>query len=725
MPVTEDQMYSPTPYDGGDNQNENEDQQIETLEDDSNSENFKQSNQSNQKEEISNEDALESNDNTDANPKNNDDKDDEDEDEDDGDDDDDDDDASDLYKEDDNEEKTQAIDTADEAESVLELQSDSESEHASENDDKNNEEDVDDDDEEEEEEEDDNAKNDAGSSQSDDEKESLEHNDSNNEDESTESTKESSSSSDEEEDKQEIQNTKIESSISSNISNLDADVDQNLLQKQANYIIESGMLDRAEFKSLDERQKLTAILTMLNSNPATKLTMPQETAPVESQIYDTTSNINQQHQKQERKLTPAEKRRLAPRPDLTRPMTQEERERYSAYLRGENKITEMHNIPLKSRLFIGNLPLKNVSKEDLFRIFSPYGHILQINIKNAYGFIQYNNPQSVKDAIELESNEMNFSKKLILEVSSSNSRPQFDHGDHGTNNSTTFISSSKRPFDNADEDDGGDMYSDGSAKKSKRRTPACVIYVKKVADRGYANEVFKRFRNSTGLETDMIFLRQGMDLRKLVNDAAYDGVWGVVFLNKSRNVDIQTFYKGPRGETKFDEYINVSLDDTISIFTSLKNGTGPTGHQLPMPNNAKNAYGYNQPIQPMGTAQGPPPPPQQQQQQQQQGYYPGYGMQAPPQQQQNAYVQQGYGIPQAPQQQQSDYNQMNQGYGRYQGNMSGVPPVQNQMNQSYGRYQNPNMQPLSQQQQQPVQPVQMTPPVQTNQQNQLTSLFRR
>nr|2KVI_A Chain A, Nuclear polyadenylated RNA-binding protein 3 [Saccharomyces cerevisiae] len=96
-------------------------------------------------------------------------------------------------------------------------------------------------------------------------------------------------------------------------------------------------------------------------------------------------------------------------------------------------MTEMHNIPPKSRLFIGNLPLKNVSKEDLFRIFSPYGHIMQINIKNAFGFIQFDNPQSVRDAIECESQEMNFGKKLILEVSSSNARPQFDHGDHGTN----------------------------------------------------------------------------------------------------------------------------------------------------------------------------------------------------------------------------------------------------------------------------------------------------
>lgn len=419
-------------------------------------------------------------------------------------------------------------------------------------------------------------------------------------------------------------------------------VQYDLLQRQAQYIMESNMLNLPEYQQLSQEDKITALVNMLNSNPETKMPMIPE-----PQSYPQSSVSSQ----------PAQEVSSSgrPRPDLNGPMSPEERERYSLYLHGENKITEMHDIPPKSRLFIGNLPLKNVSKEDLFRIFSPYGHILQINIKNAFGFIQYNNPQSVRNAIESESQEQNFGKKLILEVSSSNARPQFDHGDHGTNSSSTFISSSKRPFQQ-EENDAADMYNDNQGyKKSKRRVPACVIYVKRTADRGYANEVFNHFRRGTDLETDMIFLKPRMELRKMINEVAHDGVWGVILVNKTRNVDIQTFYKGPQGETKFDEYISISADDAIAIFNNLKPSRGSTTEP---PMGAVNPYAQ----QPAAMPPTQPPPSQ--------NYYGGYGMpppmhqQAPPQQ---PYVQQGYGMPLP-----------NQGYGA-----PAPPPVA----QPYGRYQ--------------------------------------
>ncbi|GCE99783.1 nuclear polyadenylated RNA-binding protein 3 [Zygosaccharomyces mellis] len=369
----------------------------------------------------------------------------------------------------------------------------------------------------------------------------------------------------------------------------------------------SDMLNLSEFQGLSSRDKVSAIINMLNSNPDTALPTSSNTG--------TNLSENDSFSEQRALLRPSVDEKE--RPDLNRPMTAAERERYNKYLRGENKITEMHDIPPKSRLFIGNLPLKNVSKEELFRIFSPYGHILQINIKNAFGFIQYDNPQSVRNAIMHESQEMNFGKKLILEISSSNARPQFDHGDHGTNSSSTFISSSKRPFQQED-NDVADMYNDTqSYKKSKRNVPACVIYVKRTADRSYANEVFSHFRRSTGLDTDMIFLKPRMELRRMINDVAYDGVWGVILVNKTRNVDIQIFYKGPQGETKFDEYISISSDDAIAIFNNLKTSRGNNGMSAgtapPPPTTLVGA--------PNPYATAPPPP--------HQSYYGGYGLTPP------------------------------------------------------------------------------------------------
>lgn len=424
-------------------------------------------------------------------------------------------------------------------------------------------------------------------------------------------------------------------------------IHHDLLQKQAKYIMDSDMLNLQQFQELSQEDRITALINMLNSNPETAIPMSDD-----FETYGHEQESEQLHQAENEK---------SQRPDLNSPMNTIERERYSVYLHGENKITEMHDIPPKSRLFIGNLPLKNVSKEDLFRIFSPYGHILQINIKNAFGFIQYDNPQSVREAIESESQELNFNKKLILEISSSNARPQFDHGDHGTNSSSTFISSSKRPFQGEDAD-SADMYNDNNQgyKKSKRRTPACAIYVKRTADRGYANEVFNHFRRGTDLETDMIFLKPRMELRRMINEVAYEGVWGVILVNKTRNVDIQTFYKGPQGETKFDEYISISADDAVAIFNNLKSTRGSGNPASVPPMTAANPYVQQQ-------AQLPQPQPPQQQ-----GYYGGYGMpppiaqHAPPPPQQPPYVQQGYGMP-----------IQNQGY------VAPLPPV----GQPYGRYQ--------------------------------------
>ncbi|CAL9733998.1 nuclear polyadenylated RNA-binding protein 3 [Monosporozyma servazzii] len=447
-------------------------------------------------------------------------------------------------------------------------------------------------------------------------------------------------------------------------------VDFNLLEKQMKFLVDSEMLNSEDFKALSNDGKITAITNLINSNPETALSVGNKTAQVSNPAQTNTPSRYRQtldysnDNEPSSSIASTEPTQDKPpskyeRADLSMPMTLKERELYNEYLRGENKITEMHNIPQRSRLFIGNLPLKNASKEELFRIFVPYGHILQINIKNAFGFIQYDNPHSVLEAIKYESDEINFNKKLILEVSSSNSRPQFDHGDHGTNSSSTFISSSKRPFQGEDEEVE-------TLKKAKRRIPNCIIYVKKTADRTFATEVFNSIKNGTGIETDMIFLKPRMELRKLINEAAYEGTWGVIVVNKSHNVDIQTFYEGSTGETKFDEYVNVSCPDAVGIFNNVKsqrmggNDIRRAGNTM-MPPAAGNMYGgYNQPPMAAGPNTGygygganryGNMPPQQPPMGQPQGYMGGYqgGNGYPPQQ--------GYGAPPPP---------MNQGgYSRY------------------------------------------------------------
>lgn len=45
--------------------------------------------------------------------------------------------------------------------------------------------------------------------------------------------------------------------------------------------------------------------------------------------------------------------------------------------------------PDGSRLFIGNLSSERVSKREVFDIFSPFGRLAQISLKQAFGFVQY------------------------------------------------------------------------------------------------------------------------------------------------------------------------------------------------------------------------------------------------------------------------------------------------------------------------------------------------
>ena len=521
----------------------------------------------------------------------------------------------------------------------------------------------------------DNSGEESSPAESDDDDDDEDDNDSSESDNSSSSAEE-----DEEENNEKVEEdaeTKTETTNESaaEASSPEVSVIEALLQRQMEYIKESKILDSEEFKTLPEQQRAHAILKLLSTNPATA--MPNSDiamSSVQISLPQGPSGNSLPPQRPLQQRPPQNTNRI----DLNSPMSPREQELYNVYLQGENKITEMHNIPPKSRLFIGNLPLKNVSKEDLFRIFCPYGHILQINIKNAFGFIQYDNHESVVTAIKNESDQINFDKKLILEVSSSNARPQFDHGDHGSNSSSTFISTSKRPFE-MDGYNGDDKSkeNDTNYKRARRRAAECLIFVRRTADRAFATEIFNSIKNGTGLETDMMFLKPRMELPKLINDAAFDGTWGVIIINKTQTVDIQTFYKGNQGETKFDEYVNISAPDAVAIFNNLKNSKKSDANR--QGNNGPYGYGQGQmnAPQPQGNYGNYGPPPQQ-------GYGmpPQQGYNMPPQQGYNMPPQQGYGMPpqqgygMPPQQGYGMPQQMNQGYGNYQGNAMQQPQQQ-------------------------------------------------
>ena len=54
---------------------------------------------------------------------------------------------------------------------------------------------------------------------------------------------------------------------------------------------------------------------------------------------------------------------------------------------------------IRSRVFVGHLNTDKADKEDVERLFSPYGHIIGITLNKGYGFVQYDNEKSAKAAI--------------------------------------------------------------------------------------------------------------------------------------------------------------------------------------------------------------------------------------------------------------------------------------------------------------------------------------
>ncbi|KAI0010656.1 hypothetical protein F4779DRAFT_279769 [Xylariaceae sp. FL0662B] len=74
------------------------------------------------------------------------------------------------------------------------------------------------------------------------------------------------------------------------------------------------------------------------------------------------------------------------------PRAYDQSQRWDTFLQEERRYVseaKWDRFPEGSRLFIGNLSSDRVSKKEVFDIFSKYGRLAQISLKQAYGFVQY------------------------------------------------------------------------------------------------------------------------------------------------------------------------------------------------------------------------------------------------------------------------------------------------------------------------------------------------
>ncbi|KAJ2975687.1 hypothetical protein NUW58_g8286 [Xylaria curta] len=102
------------------------------------------------------------------------------------------------------------------------------------------------------------------------------------------------------------------------------------------------------------------------------------------------------------------------------PLFDHQRQRWETFVQDERKYVseaKWDRFPEGSRIFIGNLSSERVSKKEVFTIFSKFGRLAQISLKQAYGFVQYHTVAEGQAAMQnLQGMEIQ-GKKINLEFS--------------------------------------------------------------------------------------------------------------------------------------------------------------------------------------------------------------------------------------------------------------------------------------------------------------------
>ncbi|KAH3687704.1 hypothetical protein WICPIJ_001327 [Wickerhamomyces pijperi] len=269
-----------------------------------------------------------------------------------------------------------------------------------------------------------------------------------------------------------------------------------------------------------------------------------------------------------------------PRHDLSVPMTAEESELYEAYLASERKVNHRQELRPNSKLFIGNLPGDYMTKEGIFRVFHKYGKILSITFKGQYGFVQFQEPESVSEAIQAESNYTVDGHKLIMEVAK-NSRP-------AEIENRQIKEQAKRARSLAKDETVGYV-----SRNQRQKVVECQLYSKPNVDQSFARDISISFQN-LGIVAERQMLKAHQRQQQIKNDAAYSGVMSVGFVNGNGTLNLYIFDKAPDGGVRFDEYLSVSASDAAQLILREKNTRQTKPRESHGQNQNQNRSSYQQ-----------------------------------------------------------------------------------------------------------------------------------
>ncbi|KAK9245884.1 hypothetical protein V1506DRAFT_536925 [Lipomyces tetrasporus] len=327
--------------------------------------------------------------------------------------------------------------------------------------------------------------------------------------------------------------------------------------------------------------------------------------------------------------------------ELKAPFSDFEEQEYDKFLRNEQEHVargEWDKFPIGSRLFIGNLPTDSINKRQLFRIFSKFGELAQISIKQAYGFVQFLKAEDCARAIDSEQGTVVAGRKIHLEES----KPQGAKRDKGDRDRYGDSSRSQRRSESPDgrgrnrqgrggrtstqnkggsyggylgrqeqENDYGDRYRrelsprrgrndrgyrERSPPSRYRRSPSpaedwplprrrpeeipeCQILVTDRVDRNFVWYVRKAFEDRY-VKVDVLDISARLSMSSVIRQMIIEGVFAVVFLNmdlqNQAKLSLQVFEKTPGVTTvRFDEYMSIDIPLGAEIVVRTKQKLQP------------------------------------------------------------------------------------------------------------------------------------------------------
>lgn len=323
---------------------------------------------------------------------------------------------------------------------------------------------------------------------------------------------------------------------------------QDVLKQAYEAIMDSEVIKDPNFTSLPQVEQMKIIMSQLEQKNI-KLNTGTNYSSVTNMNYDQVYSYNKPSKNLRDPIPLIPVNELCRRPNITAPMSPEEEAAYDEFIKREADYMRTQNwdeFPDKLRLFIGNLPANTISKQDLFRIFSQYGEVIQIAIKAGYGFAQFRTAEACLDCIKGETNVPLHNKIMRLDAS----KPQKVKRDNGGR---------------GDRDRGGNV--DGGNKRRRRNIADCQIYTTGKSSVFFVRKV-KRCIQDAQVTSEIEDVTH-RELSEVIGEAAYSGVVGTCVI-KEQKCDVQTFESTPDGGIKFDEYSDIEPEVAAEILQKAK-----------------------------------------------------------------------------------------------------------------------------------------------------------